>query len=89
MHNFEVGSTGGPAPYGSQVPDGPHRNSVLSLVLLIGTIVVVASIALGLVLWTVGLVFSLAGVILRVLILTAVVALVWRYIARRRSCRHI
>lgn len=86
MHNYEFGSSGGSSGYtGPSDGDGP-RHSVLSLVLLICGVAVVAAVGLGAVFWALGFLFHIAGLILRIALITAVVAFVWRRVVRGR-CR--
>jgi nitrate reductase gamma subunit len=65
--------------------DAPHKNSIFSLIVMIVVVAVVAAIVLGLAFMALGVLFHLAGWILKVAILAAVAALVWRRITRRRS----
>lgn len=87
MHNYDFGAFGGygqHGPYGE--PEGaPRRHSVFSLVVTIIVVAVGAAIVLGLLFWTLGLVFSIAGWIIRIAILAAVAALVWRRLTRHRA----
>ena len=86
MHNYEFGSSGGSSGYTSPSDgDGP-RHSVLSLVLLICGVAIVAAVGLGAVFWALGFLFHIAGLILRIALITAVVAFVWRRVVRGR-CR--
>ena len=86
MHNYEFGSSGASSGYTSPSDgDGP-RHSVLSLVLLICGVAVVAAVGLGAVFWALGFLFHVAGLILRIALITAVVAFVWRRVVRGR-CR--
>ncbi len=65
--------------------DAPHKNSIFSLVVMIVVVAVIGAVVLGLAFMALGLLFHLAGWILKVAILAAVAALVWRRINRRRS----
>jgi hypothetical protein len=90
MHSYEFGSSGGSGSAGSPGDRGDksNGNSALSLVLLIALVVVVAVVALSLAFWILGALFNFGGVILKIALLTAIVALVWRRIAGRRR-RHV
>ncbi len=89
MHSYEFGPIGGSGSAGSPKDPGdkPGGNSALSLILLIAVVVVVAVVGLGLAFWVLGTLFHFAGFIVRIALVTAVVALVWRRIAGRRSRR--
>ena len=82
MHDYQFGSSGSRA---GGDPDGPHRYSTLSLVLLIVGVAVAAALGLGIVFWALGLVWHLVGDIIKIAILAAVAAFIWRRIAGRRS----
>lgn len=88
MHNHEYGSAGTWSQGSNGDPDGPRPHSVLTLVLLIVGVAIAAAIGLSVLFWAFGLVFHLAGFILRVAILAAVAAFVWKRVMRRRSCTH-
>jgi hypothetical protein len=88
MHNFEFGPSSGGGQFESQVPGEPPRNhSVLSLVILICLVAGAAVIGLGLLFWVLGFAFHVAGLLLRIALLTAVVAFIWRRVVHGRS-RH-
>ena len=57
----------------------------LRTVLMWTAIAVVAMLALGTAAWVFGLVFHLLGLLVRVALVTAVVAFVWRRITRRHQ----
>jgi nitrate reductase gamma subunit len=59
-------------------------HSILRLILWLIAISLVVTAGVGLVFWTIGLVFGIAGLIVKVALITAVAALVWRRITRRR-----
>jgi putative flippase GtrA len=87
MHNYEFGPLGG-SPYqsaGDPEKDRPRRHSTFSLIVTIVVVAAIAILGLSVSFWVLGLVFHLAGWILRVAILAAVAALVWRWVNRRRS----
>ena len=89
MHNYEVGDPGGAAQNDSyQYSEGPHRNSTLSLVLLIIAVAVGAIVVLGLAFIALGVLFHLAGFLIRLALVVAVVAFVWRMVTRGRNHRH-
>jgi hypothetical protein len=87
MHNYEFGSWGAsrPGPYGEPEGDAPQKHSTFSLIVMIAVVAVVAIVGLGVAFWALGFLFHLAGWILRVAVLAAVAALVWRRITRHRS----
>ena len=64
---------------------GAPKHSVFSLVVMIGAVAVAGAIALTIAFFLLGFVFHLVGFILKVAILAAVAALVWRRITRHRS----
>jgi hypothetical protein len=85
MHNYEsgpFGGTGHQGPYGER--EG-GRHSVFSLVAWIILLAVVAAIVLSVAFWVLGIVVGIAGWILKVAILAAVAAFVWRRVCRRPS----
>jgi hypothetical protein len=90
MHNYEFGSWGasrqGP---GEPESDGPHKHSTFSLIVMIAVVAVVAIVGLGVAFWLLGFLFHLAGWILKVAILAAVAAFIWRRITRHRSSERI
>jgi hypothetical protein len=85
MHNYDFGSSGGTheGPYGGS-GDAPKR-SMFSLIVMIVVVAVLAIGALGIAFWAVGFLFHIAGWILRVAVLAAVAAFVWRWVNRRWS----
>ena len=94
MHNYEYGTagmSGGPGAggdpyrYGGQ-GDRPGRG-MLGTVLMIVVIAIGAMLLLGTAFWAIGLVFHLFGWILRVALLVAVAAFVWRRVTRGRGHR--
>jgi hypothetical protein len=85
---YDFGPLGGAAGHSSHdEPDsgGRHQNSIFSLIVMIVVIAVLGAIALGIVFWAMGFLFHMAGWILRIAILAAVAAFVWRKINRRWS----
>ena len=89
MHNYEFGSWGAsrPGPYGEPEGDAPHKHSTFSLIVMIVVVAVLPSSVSGVAFWALGFLFHLAGWILRVAVLAAVAAFVWRWVTRRRSSR--
>jgi membrane protein implicated in regulation of membrane protease activity len=88
MHNFEFGPSSGGGQFESQAPGEPPRNhSVLSLIILICLVAGAAVIGLGLLFWVLGFAFHVAGLLLRIAIITAVVAFIWRRVVHGRSRR--
>jgi hypothetical protein len=69
--------------YGGPWPSRCHGRGVVLTALKWGAIAVLALLAFGAVTWAFGLVFSLIGLIFKVALVTAVVAFVWRRVARR------
>ena len=91
MHNYETGPYGtGPTfrVFGGDEEE-PRRHSVFSLLALIAVVAIVGALALALVFLILGTLFSLAGAILKVAILAAVAALIWRRIMRRRHRTYV
>lgn len=100
MQNPDHGLFGGPPPnspggagpgypgYPGSGPGNPERHSVLSWVLLVAALAVGAVLVVGLAFWALGLVFSVAGVLLRVALVVAVAAFVWRRVTRGRGRRY-
>ena len=88
MQNTDHGNFGGgPRPPGGR--RGEDRGpSSLSLVLLVGALIVGAVILVGVLFWALGLVFSVAGLLLRVALVVAVAAFVWKRVIRGRSRRY-
>jgi hypothetical protein len=62
-----------------------RKHSLLSLMLVIVCSVVAFSLAIGVVFWTIGVVFHLFAFLFRVAIVVGVAALVWRLVAGRRA----
>ena len=90
MHNYEFGSSSGGGQFESQVPgDRPQSHSVLSLIILVCLVAVAAAVGLGLAFWALGFVFHVAGLLLRIALVTAVIAFVWRRVVRGRCRRNI
>jgi hypothetical protein len=84
MHDYDFGSGSGPRSYNNPPVGDEPRHSVLSLVLLIVVVGILAAVGLGLVFWAFGFLFSIAALLLRVALIVAVAALVWRRITRGR-----
>ncbi len=75
-------------PY-QQQPYGPgpgrrHGCGVLRTALVWAAIAVVAMMAFGAVTWAFGVVFTLLALLLKIALVTAVIAFIWRRIGRRR-----
>ena len=73
-------------PYQKYCGPGPgrrHGRGIVRTVLMWTAIAVRVMLAFGTVTWAFGLLFSLAALILKVALVTAVVAFVWRRVARR------
>jgi hypothetical protein len=89
MHNYEFGAPGGTqrGPYGGPEGDTPGKHSMFSLIVTIVVVAVLAMVAIGIAFWTLGFLFSIAGWILRVAVLAAVAAFVWRWVNRRSRDR--
>lgn len=78
-----------------QETDRPYRHSygparchgpgIVRTALMWTAIAVAAMLAFGAVIWAFGLVFHLAALLLRVAIVTAVIAFVWRRVTRRHD----
>ena len=84
MHSFDSGPLG--AQFHEATGGGePGRHSFFSLIALIAVVALLAVLALGLVLLVLGFVASLAGTILKIVILAAIGAFVWKRVMRR--CR--
>jgi hypothetical protein len=91
MHNYEFGSWGASrsGPGGEPEGDPRQKHSTFSLIVMIAVVAVLAILGLGIAFWLLGFLFHLAGWILRVAVLAAVAAFVWRRITRRRSSERI
>jgi hypothetical protein len=91
MHNYEFGSwgTSRQGPYGEPEGEGPRKHSTFSLIVMIAVVAVLAIVGVTVVFWALHFLFHLAGWILRVAVLAAVAAFVWRRITRRRSSERI
>ena len=63
---------------------GPRPHGILRTVLIWAAVAVAAILLFGTAVWAVGLLFHLAELLLKVALVTAVVALVWRRITRRQ-----
>jgi len=88
MHNYESGSFFGSGSYSPSADPDEHRGrSIFSLIVMGAVVAVGAVLVLGAAFWVLGLVFHLAGWIIKVAILAAVAALVWRRVTRGRSQR--
>lgn len=85
MHSFDSGPLGAQFHEVTGGGDDPGRHSVFSLVALIAVVAVLAVLALGLVFLVLGFIASLAGTILKIVILAAVAAFIWKRVMRR--CR--
>lgn len=89
MPNYDFGHMGGSAaqsPYTEPENAGPRKNSMFSLIVMIVVVAVIGIVALSVAFWVMGFLFHLAGWILRIAVLAAVAAFVWRWVSRR-SCR--
>jgi hypothetical protein len=88
MHNYDAGPLGDPAHhtgYGEPEPDRPRKSSIFSLIVMIVAVAAIAAVGLTITFWALGFMFHLAGWILRVAVLAAVAAYVWRRVNRRWS----
>jgi hypothetical protein len=85
MHNYDFGPFGGASHQGAygEPEGGPRRHSVFSLVAWIVVLAVAAAIVLTIAFWALGIIVGLAGWILKIAILAAVAAFVWRKVSRR------
>jgi hypothetical protein len=85
MHNYQFGASGGsdPGAYGGPPGDAPQKHSIFSLIVMIVVVAALAIAGLGITFWALGFLFHMAGWILRVAVLAAVAALVWRRVNRR------
>ena len=73
------------ATYGPGAFRCRHGRGILRTALMWTAIALLAVFAFGTVMWALGLVFHLAGLLLRIALITAVVAFVWRRITRRHQ----
>ena len=92
MPNYDFGPIGGSAaqsPYHEPENDSHHKNSMFSLIVMIVVVAVIGAVALSVAFWVIGILFHLAGWILRVAVLAAVAAFVWRQVSRRWSHDHL
>jgi hypothetical protein len=90
MHSYETGPHGtGPYRIFGSEGDEPRRHSVFSLVALIAVVAVAGALALALVFLILGTLFSLAGFILKVALIVAISAFIWRRVMRRRHRHYI
>ncbi len=92
MSNYDFGHGSGSAGHSSYTGpenDAPSKNSMFSLIVMIVIVAVIGAVALSVAFWAVGFLFHLAGWILRIAILAAVAAFVWRRINHRRSHDHL
>lgn len=92
MHNYDFGAVGGSGsqnPYTEPQSDVPRKHSMFSLIVMIVVIAVIAAVALTITFWALGFLFHLAGWILKVAVLAAVAAFVWRRVNRRWSHDHL
>lgn len=90
MHSYESGPYGtGPYRVFGSEEEEPRRHSVFSLVALIAVVAIVGALALALVLLILGTLFSLAGFILKVALIVAVSAFIWRRIMRRKHSHYV
>lgn len=89
---YDFGPIGGSSAQSSHhQPDNDdrHKNSIFSLIVMIVVVAVVGAVALSVMFWAMGFLFHMAGWILRIAILAAVAAFVWRRINRRWSHDHL
>jgi hypothetical protein len=91
MHNYEFGPFGGASHQSSdsEPEGGCHRHSAFSLVAWIILLAVAAAIVLSIAFWVLGVVAGIAAWIVKIAILAAVGAFVWRRITRRSSHDHV
>jgi hypothetical protein len=90
MSDYDFGHSGGftaGSSHHSSDNDGPRQNSIFSLIVMIVVIAIIAAVLLGVAFMVLGFLFHIAGWILKIAILAAVAAFVWRRITRRR-CSH-
>ncbi len=87
---YDFGPFGSTGQSSHHEPDeAPRKNSIFSLIVMIVVVAVLGAIALSVVFWAMGFLFHLAGWILRIAVLAAVAAFVWRKINRRWSHDHL
>ncbi len=89
---YDFGPLGGSAGHSSHhepEDDTRHQNSIFSLIVMIVVVAIIGAVALSVTFWALGFLFHLAGWILRIAILAAVAAFVWRKINRRWSQDHV
>jgi hypothetical protein len=92
MSNYDFGPIGGSAaqsPYHEPENDSHHKNSIFSLIVMIVIVAVIGAVALSVAFWVIGILFHLAGWILRIAVLAAVAAFVWRKVSHRWSRDHL
>ena len=92
MPNYDFGPIGGSSaqsPYNPPENSAPHKNSTFSLIVMIVVVAVIGVFALSVAFWVMGLLFHLAGWILRIAVLAAVAAFVWHRVSRRWSHDHL
>lgn len=82
MHSFDSGPLG--AQFHEVGGDEPGHRSTFSLIALIAVVAVLAVLVLGLVLLVLGFVASLAGALIKIAILAAVAAFIWKRVTRCR-----
>jgi hypothetical protein len=73
-------------PYEDSYGYGPGRcrpRGIVRTALMWAAIAVLAMLAFGTVIWAFGLVFHLAALLLKIALVTAVVAFIWRRVTRR------
>ena len=88
MHNYDSGLLVDPVPSGPVRRTGGRRtrkHSIFSLIVMIVVVAAIAAVGLTITFWALGFMFHLAGWILRVAVLAAVAAYVWRRVNRRWS----
>lgn len=84
MHDYDSATMGGAGRGSFAGEEGrPGReHSVASLVAMVAVLAIGAGIALAVGFWLLGALIGLAGLALKVAVLTAVAALVWRKVSR-------
>ena len=86
MHDYVSGALGGSThqtPYGGPERHTSEKHSVFSLIVMVVVIAVIAAVGLSITFWALGFLFHLLGWILKVAVLAAVAAVVWRWVSRR------